>query len=289
MNTKNLLLSSAFLTTAIFLSSYSESSFDTTVYHKSPLNAGGSPAGKTGAPGEGNCTGCHAGSTLDGTSENVLIVTTGGNVVTDYIPGATHQVSLTLSSNPSKKGFQAIVLDSNNDMMGDFNAGNGTSISSQGSKKYVNHTSSSNTNATTTWTWDWIAPSTATGPAKFYVAANSANGNGNTSGDAIYLSQHSLGAPFGEIEEHQLISNFTVNYSSINRMLNLSFGSIKTGKLFMNIVDLNGKSVYSSNVGHSNIGQNEFKVSIDKDFKSGIYVVNMFIDNIPSSKKIFIN
>ena len=140
------------------MSSYNESSFNTTVYHKSPLNSGGSPGGKTGAPGEGNCTGCHAGSTLDGTSENVLIVTSGGNVVTDYIPGATHQVSLTMSSNPPKKGFQAIVLDSNNDMMGDFNAGSGTSISSQGSKKYANHTSSSNTNATTTWTWDWIAP-----------------------------------------------------------------------------------------------------------------------------------
>ena len=51
-----------------------------------------------------------------------------------------HQVSLTMSSNPPKKGFQAIVLDSNNDMMGDFNAGSGTSISSQGSKKYANHT-----------------------------------------------------------------------------------------------------------------------------------------------------
>ena len=289
MNTKNLFLSIAFLTTAIFLSSYSESSFDTTVYHKSPLNAGGSPAGKTGAPGEGNCTGCHAGSTLDGTSENVLVVTTGGNVVTDYIPGATHQVSLTLSSNPSKKGFQAIVLDSNNDMMGDFNAGSGTSISSQGSKKYANHTSSSNTNATTTWTWDWIAPASAVGPATFYVASNSANGNGNTSGDAIYLSQHSLGAPFGDIEEHELISSFTLNYSSLDRKLNLSFESIKTGKLFMNIVDLNGKSVYSSNLGFSNIGQNEIKVSIDNDFNSGVYVVNMFIDNLPFSKKIFIN
>lgn len=289
MNKKNVLLSGVFLTTAIFLSSYNESSFNTTVYHKSPLNSGGSPGGKTGAPGEGNCTGCHAGSTLDGTSENVLIVTSGGNVVTDYIPGATHQVSLTMSSNPPKKGFQAIVLDSNNDMMGDFNAGSGTSISSQGSKKYANHTSSSNTNATTTWTWDWIAPASAVGPATFYVASNSANGNGNTSGDAIYLSQHSLGAPFGDIEEHELISNFMLNYSSLDRKLNLSFGSIKTGKLFMNIVDLNGKSVYSSNLGFSNIGQNDIKVSIDNDFNSGVYIVNMFIDNLPFSKKIFIN
>ena len=80
-----------------------------------------------------------------------------------------------------------------------------------------------------------------------------------------------------------------LNYSSLDRKLNLSFGSIKTGKLFMNIVDLNGKSVYSSNLGFSNIGQNDIKVSIDNDFNSGVYIVNMFIDNLPFSKKIFIN
>lgn len=286
---KNYILFSSLICCGLLLSSLNNSKFEFLTYHKSPFNAGGSPPGKTGAPGENNCTGCHAGSTLDGTSENVLVVSTGGNVVTDYIPGATHQISLTMSSNPSKKGFQAIVLDSNNDMMGDFTAGNGTSISSQGSKKYANHNSSSNSNATTTWTWDWVAPSSAVGPATFYVASNSANGNGNTSGDAIYLSQHTLGAPFGEIEDHQLISNFNVNYSPFNKMLNFSFGAFKNGNLSLNIVDLNGKSVYSSNVGLSSVGQNELKVSIDKSLKPGIYVINMFLDNIPSSKKIFIN
>ena len=37
-----------------------------------PMNSGGAGPGKTGAPGESNCTACHAGSVMDGANVNVL-------------------------------------------------------------------------------------------------------------------------------------------------------------------------------------------------------------------------
>ena len=41
-------------------------------FHKAPLNSGGVGPGRTGAPGETSCTGCHAGTAQDGANENVL-------------------------------------------------------------------------------------------------------------------------------------------------------------------------------------------------------------------------
>jgi len=90
------------------------------IYQKSPLNGGGAPAGRSGAPGEQNCTACHSGSVLNGNNENVLTLLNGGNPVTNYTPGQTYTVSLSMSSNPTKKGFQSTALDANNIMAGSF-------------------------------------------------------------------------------------------------------------------------------------------------------------------------
>ena len=51
------------------------------------LNASGSPIGRTGAPGEQNCTGCHSGSTQSGATENTLVLINNFTTVTAYLPG----------------------------------------------------------------------------------------------------------------------------------------------------------------------------------------------------------
>ena len=107
--------------------------------------SGGSPAGKTGAPGEEPaCTACHGGSTQSGITENNFILLDGINPTTNYLPGNTYSVALTMSSNPTKKGFQATAWTSGNVMAGSFTgqAGN-TAISTAVYKMYANHTSSS--------------------------------------------------------------------------------------------------------------------------------------------------
>ena len=73
----------------------------------------GAPAGKTGAPGEGvlSCTECHAGSVNDGATQNILTVYDEGIEVTGYIPGEIYTVSLVLTDENVKEGFQATVLD----------------------------------------------------------------------------------------------------------------------------------------------------------------------------------
>jgi len=155
-----------------------------------PSNGGGAAPGKTGAPGEANCTQCHSGSVQDGTSENVLLITQGGVPVSNYAPGQQYNVNLSMVSNPVKRGFQATALNSSNLMAGSFTEVAGNTAINGSTKKYANHTSSSNTSAAApSWNWTWTAPAAGTGDVTFYIATNKTNNNGNDNGDMIYLSQ----------------------------------------------------------------------------------------------------
>lgn len=254
------------------------------------LNAGGAGSGVTGAPGEGNCTNCHSGTTLAGTTENVLTVIDPMTLttVTTYIPSKTYSVALTMSSIPSKKGFQATALDPSNAMAGTFAAGTNTSISGT-LKKYANHTSTSNTNTTTAWLWSWTAPATDVGNVKFYVATNKANDNNNQTGDQIYLSQHTLtpaGAGIGDDEN--TAANFKVGYSSDNNTLNFNYNSLVSGETSINIVDLNGRSVFASNLGNAVVGKNVESFKLPAEFKNGMYIANFFVNNNAMSAKFMV-
>jgi hypothetical protein len=253
------------------------------------LNGGGAAAGKTGAPGEGNCTSCHSGSVLSGATENVLTVLSGTTPVTSYVPGQTYTVSLVMSSNPAKKGFQATALNPSNTMAGSFTAGVNTLINGS-AKKYANHTSSSNTSAVTAWLWTWTAPATNVGDVKFYVATNKANGNNNDTGDQIYTSQHTITAPAGAgVEESaSATSDFKVGYSSENNTVNISFNSLISGDMYVNVVDLNGRSVFTGDLGNSVVGENTESFRLPSDFRNGMYIANFFVNNNSMSAKFMV-
>ena len=248
------------------------------------------PAGKTGAPGEGNCTNCHAGSTQDGSSVNLLTVEDGATPVTSYIPGTTYSVSLVLNDQNIKEGFSATVLDGTNTMAGSFPGSGltGTSVSTFNARDYATHTNASNTNSNVEWVWDWTAPASDVGTVTFYVASNIANGNGTSSGDVIYLSQHDISAdPSAELAENE-ITNTTIGYNSSKNTVVIDYECSNIDDVYINIVDLNGRSVFTKGNMESKIGTDHKEIKLPNDLRSGIYVVNFFIGNTPSSQKIYI-
>ncbi|MFN5148509.1 MAG: choice-of-anchor V domain-containing protein [Flavobacteriia bacterium] len=251
--------------------------------------SGGAAAGLTGAPTEGNCTSCHSGSVQSGSAENVLTVLSGATPVTSYTPGQTYTVTLVMSSNPAKKGFQATAWDLSNTMAGTFTAGTNTAINGT-IKNYANHKSTSNTNAVTAWIWSWTAPATNVGDVKFYVATNKANGNSDDTGDMIYTSQHIISAPTsaGVNENSVVASNFRVGYNGESNALNFSFHSLIAGEMSVNIVDLNGRSVFFGNLGNAVFGENIESLKLPSDFKNGIYIANFFVNNNAMSAKFMV-
>ena len=162
-------------------------------------NSGGAAGGRTNAPGESNCTGCHSGTLqTSGTNFNNVGLTsnfTGGG----YIPDSTYTISLSYTqSGKSKFGMQVTCLDGSNAMAGSFSntttaTSTTTAVISGSTRRYVRQTSSGNSGSGgKTWSFEWTAPSTNKGDVTFYTVVNSANNNGNTSGDIIIAREFTI-------------------------------------------------------------------------------------------------
>ena len=148
----------------------------------------GSPGGKSGSPGDGgaNCTQCHS-----GTPQNI-----GGWITTDipaggYTSGQSYTITATGTHNGVVKfGFELTAEDAFGNKFGTLSILEPARTKLTNANHAVTHTSGGNTpqGNTITWTMQWTAPTNGGSPVHFYAAFNAANGNGNTSGDVIYLS-----------------------------------------------------------------------------------------------------
>lgn len=288
---KNYFLFGVLIASSFAIAWQNSSLLDMTKIKTSHTFVNGAPTGRTGAPGELTCatSGCHGGTAMDGTTENTFAVTLGGNAVTSYVPGQTYTVGLSLSSNPTKKGFQATVLDGTNTFAGTLTplTAGGTASTSAMGRTYINHTSLSST--APAWGFEWTAPATDVGAVRFYIATNKTNNNGNTSGDQIFTSIHVLGSTAG-LEENtsSKVSDFNASFSASNSMLHLTYSSLINGASNLNIVDMSGRTVFNTELNASTIGLNKDMVRIPETIKNGMYVVHFFVDNVASSKMISI-
>lgn len=248
----------------------------------------GGQSGLTGAPGESNCTQCHSGSVLSGTTENSVTFLSGTTPVTTYTPGSTYTVTLQLTSTPAKGGFSATALDGTNTKAGSLiGAGiGGTQNFSTAGRDYVSHTSASNTSSS--WAFSWVAPATDVGDVTFYFASNVANNNGSNTGDMIYLSTKVISPAGASIEETSNDLNFTAGYNAASNKLVIDFNYLAVGEMSLNLVDMKGRSVFSYNLGQSEIGSNKEKIALPTDLNNGMYVVHFFIGNKAMSAKIMV-
>lgn len=258
--------------------------------HVSSKFSSGANAGFTGAPGEANCTQCHAGQVQNGDIENQVSFDVSSLPVSVYNPGETIDIHVTTTSNVAKKGFEMTALDENDNPAGVFVIGantqlkNGTAGAING-RKYITHTSG--TNSPTGWVYSWEAPATDVGPITFYLATNKTNSGGTTAGDEIYLSQYTFANASASLTEIKSKKEFQAGFSPSTNTLHMNFTNDNLkGELYLNLVDLNGKSVFTSSLGFANEGENEQKVIIPSSIKDGIYVANLFIGNYGMQQKI---
>lgn len=244
----------------------------------------GGQSGLTGAPGEANCTQCHNGTVLNGVTENSVLILNGVNPVTSYIPGTTYNVTLDLTSNPTKSGFSATALDNSNIKAGTLTGitVGGTQNFAAGGRDYVSHTGASSANGQ--WAFSWTAPSTNVGDVTFYFASNVSNNNNNTAGDMIYLSQLTIGSTAGVKEQDKLSGSVAYNPYSNAVVMNLN--SMYADDLTVNIVDMNGKSVQFEKVGKASEGENSFTLRLNDNIKAGTYVAHIAVGNNFMTKQI---
>lgn len=160
------------------------------VWARSP----GAPAGVSGAPGDGLCTNCHAGSANSGQGRVALSFANGST----YAPGQTQRVTVTITDSAGQRwGFEVsprLASDAANSGAGSLAVSNSNAqvLPVNGTKQWVTHTSAGTrpgTSGPATFEFDWTAPATDVGPVEFYAAANAANNSNSNSGDSIYTTK----------------------------------------------------------------------------------------------------
>ena len=251
----------------------------------------GAPASRTGAPGEQTCTQCHTGTANDGSTTSSI----SSSLITmsEYQPGVTYNMTLSINNGSSKNGFQVVALEN----AGNTNAGalivtdatNTFSITGSGNT-YINHTGAgTNQNS---WNFDWTAPASNIGDVTLYYAYNVTDANGGNGGDQIYLGQlnlQSAGNP-SSIESNREILNqsFTAAHNVSNNTIQLEFSNSSHSPLaFVKVFNIEGKCIQVDEISVS-AGKNKSNIQTDF-FSKGIYLVSLFLDNNVVTRKIAIN
>lgn len=211
---------------------------------------------RTNAPSSnGNCSGCHSGGNFNALM--TIAVTKKGSLaqVSSYQPDSVYTVAVSVATITSlKKGFQATILNSNNQKSGDMsNAGSGCSIQTIGSRQMAGHNSGSSLGV---WTFDWKAPSTPVSPNSditIYASGNATDSKSNTTGDQTLTTSKTL--------------SLSGTASTFNTEMSLSVYPnpaadavyLPEGSIFQNLIDISGKTVEVSvdgeKVNLSNIAQ----------------------------------
>ena len=152
----------------------------------------GPPNGRTGAPGETDCSFCHNSFLVDSGPGSTVIDGPGS-----YTPGDTVELRINVYSQGQQRwGFELTALDSAFGGVGVFvlTEPSRTQLSQSGSRSYVKHTligtDSGMADSSLGWTLRWVAPSSDRGPVTFYAAANAADGDNATDNDYIYRTTY---------------------------------------------------------------------------------------------------
>lgn len=281
----------------LFMTSGKEKSSIERYHAKSVLNTSGPSGGLTGAPGESNCTNCHAGAVQDGSGGINAIKL--ANEATEYVPGQTIDVKLVFNEGASKNGFQLVALNESNEMAGDFLISDASSTQLKNGaggtagRIYVTHTATGS--ALSEWDFEWKAPSSGD-DVTFYVATNKTNANNGSGGDVVYLSSHTFSsdetedtASLNENEIETIQSSLLIGYLPVKHALLIEATLPTTEDVSVNVVSLSGQSVHFQNLGQQMAGDFKSTITLPKQLESGIFVATIFVGNKPYSKKFMVS
>jgi hypothetical protein len=147
----------------------------------------GAPTGRTGAPGESTCTGCHNANAGTGTVSLVVPAT--------YVPGQTYIIQVKNTTTDLSRtiwGFETIPVTTANAMAGSVAIRDAnTRVRASGTKNYMTHTTAGtfpNQTLGSNWSFNWTAPATNVGAVTFYAAGLHGDNSGDEVGDETYTT-----------------------------------------------------------------------------------------------------
>lgn len=165
----------------------------------------GPPLGFTGAPNEGNCTGCHYTYQVNSGAGKVEIT----GLPASYSPGQSYLVTVTVSHPTARAwGFEMTALDPNGTSatVGTMTPTSATTTLKRDSdasgqpRTYLSHSEAGVAQGkmgSNSWSFTWTAPATNVGDITFYAVGNAANNQVTPEDDYIYTSSVKVVSPSG--------------------------------------------------------------------------------------------
>ena len=171
-------------------------------------NSSNPPDGRTGAPGETNCTSCHEGDNSNNFEGSLLIE----GLPAQITPNATYTISVVSTRTggaPTRAGFQLVALDDTNQNIGTLaNPSASSTLKNSNQRTYFEHNPALDFQGENqvNWTVDWTAPATIDTEVTFY--ANSILGDGSGSRGDLMISTSTSGT-ITPMESVSLVVNMT--------------------------------------------------------------------------------
>lgn len=254
--------------------------------------AGSRGQGGTLAPGDGQfCGQCHSGGSFGSSIDLKLFEQGTTNEVNSYVPGTTYDVEVIISTSttPAGYGFQALALNSNNTSINTW--ANNTTANTQiatinNGRQYFEQ--SADITSGNTFNAEWTAPAANTGNVTFYLAGNSVNSSGSTSGDQASskdITFTEMAVSTSGLENLGISLDIFPNPTVEN--LTLSLNSDEAKDLIINIYNQNGQNIFSENVMAQN-GQNRFNFDVAA-YATGVYFLEITDGQFKTAKRFLKN
>ena len=208
-------------------------------------------AGRTGSPGELDCTACHNNFALNSGGGSIVLGSTNMSAW-EYVPGTVYHMTATVarSGNPLfGMGLEALTATNTN--AGTLTITNSStqikSFTVNGvSRKNVVHTlNGGNTPDAKTFEFDWTAPNTNIGNVTFYYAGVASNADGEEStGDHVYTGSQVV-TPALSTSILELAPGVEINVypNPVTDMVKVDYALRDAERVAITLYDLNGRVV----------------------------------------------
>ena len=235
---------------------------------------GGSPGGYTGSPGDGHtCTVCHGGAATQLTGWITSNIPAEG-----YIPGATYNITVTVSGS-GKKGFEVSPQNLSGNLQGSLSAGTGTKLVAGNTA--VTHSSSSTSNPKV-WSFGWTAPNPGVGDVTFYGAFTV--NEPVTKLSTMTVSQQlftGTGDPWA-------VASLRIYPNPASDHMEIDFYTEKNILLNTSLIDLSGNETLVIKDQVYQPGQHHVTIHLKKNLPDGMYMLRLRADDAQTIRKMII-
>jgi hypothetical protein len=241
--------------------------------------------GKTGSPGEDNCSGCH--DPVDAAS-SISLSANPSFVSNRYEPSTTYTITITVS-HPSLQafGFDCEILDPSNENAGIMsNPGPGMQFAEFSGKQNATHTAPKAGSGSASWTFVWTSPEG--GIANFYLSGLAADLSESTSGDSpantVVMLTASPGTGVKQVKAKS-ISPVIVFPNPVNDIASVTYQLLETKNISITLLDIKGREIRTLVNERQHAGPHSNIIDL-KGIEGGVYFLKTTADGIKISQKL---